>query len=440
MSPVNSADNIDTDVYDSSLAHLTITAPLASQTDITSPSLSLRRSQPGDDIAVFNFKPSYCNPMNPDTTTFGPHGSPIYRGALKQDDVVGQFIVRRAAFAKVTDGFQAPESNYVNESAGYFFQGVPYRVPNDSHASLQMYQRWYPDPESIRHCHTLHSLLPHIQPERKLNALNGLELNIVEGHTGKILCHAVPKKMLVLFLGREVVSKFLHTTQREHNESWSGPPTQQIMILPSHVASAVALRIIVSWMQRACQFATMYAMKQIRIPANLFAACSLAQTLNVLGLHRDADRIDCAITQQAMRRPLYAVEIETLWRCLGASSKYVYGCIKAVSSQPRTLMMDEEFKELAERCPELYARICEPALNAKYKPHFGREWFKKPEERNVEHIRDRSDGNVVSVVSKPNTEHEVAQTGGYYTADICQRSVRSLDPSAADFKPSGERT
>lgn len=69
-------------------------------------------------------------------------------------------------------------------------------------ASQSGLTRPYPDPEDIRHLHTLHSILPYIQPERKVNALGGPFMDIVEQDTGVKFACQVPKKLLVLFLGR----------------------------------------------------------------------------------------------------------------------------------------------------------------------------------------------------------------------------------------------
>lgn len=45
----------------------------------------------------------------------------------------------------------------------------------------------YPNPETIRHLHIMHSLLLHLQPERKLKAVEGMAVNIVEEETGTSL-------------------------------------------------------------------------------------------------------------------------------------------------------------------------------------------------------------------------------------------------------------
>ena len=358
-----------------------------------------------------------------------PQGVYMYGGIYEQEDVVGQYLAREAVRKSIIEGLQASGSHYANGYARHAFQGHQSVLFHDSYADGHT-QPWYPDPEQIRHLHTLHSLLPHIQPERKLNALSGLELDIVEGHSGNTFCHAVPKKMLVLFLGRKIVSKFLHTVQREDNETWSGSPTQQNLVLPCGVASAAAITILVTWMTRACKSATMYTMKQIRVPTNLFAACSLAQTLEVFGLHRDAYRLDLAISQQFSKRPIYAVELETLWNCLGERSKYVYGCISVIKSQLRDSETAEDLQGLEERCPRLYARICDFETNEEYKPQFGREWFRRLESGDGEYLQAG-----ISNSEAPTIGH----VRGPRTPDTHAQGVRALNPSAPTFRSMGTR-
>lgn len=434
MSPATFPDHTDrlADVF--SCADSNASAPLASQTDITSPSLSLRGSQSEEDMAVHNHGRSNCNLGESNANLYMFRNPSLSFGVYKQDDVVGQYLAARD-LSYGMKGFQAPGPDYANANAGFQFQGLPYGAQYESYISRRTYQHWYPDPESIRHLHNLHSLLPHIQPERKLNALSGPEIDIIEGRTGNTICRAVPKKMLVLFLGREIVTKFLHTFQREDNERWAGLPTQQVMILPHGAASAAALRILISWMIRACKLTTMYTMKQIRLPAHLFVACSLAQTMELFNLRKDAHRVDIAISWQYLKRPIFAVEVESLWRCLDKSNKYLHACIKAFSVQPWHPKMHEELANLAMRCPELYARICNPELNDTFKPHFGREWFRKLG-GSAGQLRDGHEGNVAPVLGKANAEFTVAQAGGSHTTDIGTRGMRSLDPSVPEFEPS----
>lgn len=324
-------------------------------------------------MAVFYSYDEHGMPVMSNIDPLEVYAPLTYDSVHQQEDPVGWYLAQQAIMKNlsVEDATQIPQNQRSEDGCDSYIHGGT--------ATVQPFVR-FPNPEHIRHLHTLHSLLPHIQPERKLNALSGPELDIVEGQTDIVFCRAVPKKLLVLLLGRRVVSKFLHTIEREDNERWRGPPTHQKLVLPYGVTSQAAVKVLISWMLRACKFATMSSMKPISIPKNLFASCSLAQTLELFGLYRDAYRIDCAITQQFFRRPLYPVEVETLWNCLGENSKYVYGCIRAFASQLRRgqdLGVPEEIQGLYARHPRLYARIWDPALNELHRPEFGRQWFEK---------------------------------------------------------------
>ncbi|KAF2128954.1 hypothetical protein P153DRAFT_367253 [Dothidotthia symphoricarpi CBS 119687] len=244
----------------------------------------------------------------------------------------------------------------------------------------------YPDPDSIRHFHTLHSFLPHLQPERKLGALDGPTIDIVEQHSGTIYIQNVPKKMLVLFLGRQTVNKFLRTIERVDNVNWRGGPTRQELRLPRGCASSSALEILIVWMRRACQHQTMGDMKQFLVPVNLFAACSLGSTLELFGLRKDALRVEMFIGKNHFQRPIFAVEMKALWSCLGETSRYTYGAIKVLGQRFRAyengtekkLLRDfDQILELLEAFPLLGARVRDGCLNERYAPTFGTKWFSK---------------------------------------------------------------
>lgn len=267
----------------------------------------------------------------------------------------------------------------------------PDRVPNlfaehpgDMGFASQYGSSSWPHPDTIRPRHTMLTLLSHIQPERKLNALNGMCLDILEEDTSTLLADTVPKKLLVLFLGRRVVNKFIRTTERIDNVNWCGRATRQILYLPRGHSSRAAMRILVGWMTRACRQDTMENMQCIRIPGNLFAACSLAQTMELFELRRDAYRVDVSISQTQLVRPIFPVELESLWNCLGERSKYVYAAIKAVGSQIRDRDVAASAKDLPwreqmviflEANSQIRARVYDAKLNEEYQPVFGTQWM-----------------------------------------------------------------
>ncbi|OAL55291.1 hypothetical protein IQ07DRAFT_595012 [Pyrenochaeta sp. DS3sAY3a] len=327
-------------------------------------------------------------------------------------DVVGAYLAARSMFYPA---FEAPRSNqqaplsHISQQQDSAVPGAPSSsssypsntsyeshnrsgpiIPDHSNtrgyvgdASLSGLKYPYPDPDRIRHLHTLHSILPYIQPERKLHSLDGPVMDIVEQDTGNVFAYAIPKKVLVLFLGRRILNKFIKTLEREDTSTWSGGPTKQILCLPRGHSSKAAIQILLAWMIRACQRHTMGIMRQITIPANTFAACSLAQTMELLGLHKDALRVDTFIAHNHFTRPVYASELESLWNCLGERSRYVYAAVRAVGARLQAYEHGEKgvfadadnIMDLLRRESRLGKRVWDPQLNEKFRPEFGMKWM-----------------------------------------------------------------
>jgi hypothetical protein len=244
----------------------------------------------------------------------------------------------------------------------------------------------YPDPESVRHLHTLLSLVPNLQPARRFKCLyEGPLIDIVEQDTGTVLAYQVHKKMLVLFLGRAVINKYIRTLERQDPVNWEGGPVVQELSIPRGVGSRAAFRILVSWMMRASRPDCAKDLRQITIPDNTHAACTLSQILNLLGLHKDALRVDYTISKSHFKWPIYAKELETLWNCLGARNRYVYAAIKVVGGHlendaPGSQADFKFWNQMAglfEREPLLERRVKDLQLNEKYRPVFSTNWCKK---------------------------------------------------------------
>jgi hypothetical protein len=237
----------------------------------------------------------------------------------------------------------------------------------------------YPDPEEIRHLHTLFDLLPHIDPRRRFNGLSGASVDIVEQDTGTVFAFHVPKKMLVLFLGRKHVEKFIRTADRSE-----GSPKIQNMSLPRSIASTSAIKVLIAWMTRACRPEHDGLIRQFKVPKNTFAACSLAQTLTMFGLHKDALRVDSLIAYNNFRRTIFADELSALWKCMGANNRYVYAAIRAVGGRLRAYEANssekhksqEEILQLLGDYPALEARVRDLDLNEKHRPTFSTDWCK----------------------------------------------------------------
>jgi hypothetical protein len=139
-------------------------------------------------------------------------------------------------------------------------------------------------------------------------------------------------------------------------------------------------------------------MKQIRVPRNTFVACSLAETMEVFDLHKDALRIDHYIAQTHFVRPIFAMELETLWNCLGESSRYVYAAIKAVGRrlQEYDKGINEDFPKVSEMLamldeyPTMKARVRDLDLNEGFQPVYGTEWTKKPSKDTQKNHKNKS--------------------------------------------------
>jgi hypothetical protein len=136
----------------------------------------------------------------------------------QRGDVVGAYLAQRHMISPATNSAGSyydslQEAAYAELPNGHngLQQSSPPHQFQQENASLTSKQHVYPDPEDIRHLHTLQSLSAHIDPARRLTALGGPVMNIVEEETGIILAHDVPKKMLVLFFGRRRVIDFIET-------------------------------------------------------------------------------------------------------------------------------------------------------------------------------------------------------------------------------------
>ncbi|KAF1979242.1 hypothetical protein BU23DRAFT_642529 [Bimuria novae-zelandiae CBS 107.79] len=241
----------------------------------------------------------------------------------------------------------------------------------------------YTDPELIRGYHTLHSLLPHIQPARLQNSHSGPTLDIVEEQTNHKFAIRVPKKMLVLFCGREMISRFIRTLERKDNENWKGGPLQQELRFPCRYTNHIGIKILISWMAQACRRGP-GEMKPVRIPKNLFAAISLSRALAAFRLYLDANRVDNCIAARHYKRSLYLDEIISIWNCLPKDSRYTYRMVEDLRKQrceyeqgnEKALLDAKKVLQFLEQHPELKARVDDKEYNDReeFQPFFGTEW------------------------------------------------------------------
>jgi hypothetical protein len=333
---------------------------------------------------------------------------PDLRYYLQQGDTVGAYLAQRAMLypTQVTSelyshGDNRGQATYEQQPDAYNgAQDVDLRheteAQYESYESFQHDQpkqaryagfaehteapRTYPDPEDVRHSHDLFGLLYHIDPGRRFNSLSGPSVDISGQDSTRVFAYEVPKKMLVLFLGRKQVNKLIKTVGHSKNSQ----KIQQLS-LPRGIVSHSAIKILISWMNRACRREYDSLLRQFDVPRNTFAACSLAQTLTLFGLHKDALRVDSTIAYNHFKRLIFADELRALWTCMGEKSRYVYAAIKMVGERLRAYetgasqkqRWHEEIVQLLEEWPALEARVRDLEFNENFRPTFNTEWCKK---------------------------------------------------------------
>lgn len=215
----------------------------------------------------------------------------------------------------------------------------------------------YTDPNELRKTCNLYGFVKSIPPDRLNNALYSKLIDIVEEGTNRVLLRCVPKRMLILFIGRPRISRFLQTAE------WD--KTNQQLLIPRDSANYVGLKIMVSWMVRACRVETMFAIQEMHLPENLFVAISLARTFYLFQLFRDANRVDSHIARHLFRRPLFPDSVREIWNLLPKDSRYTCRMVKQLADmmkglekgRRRRLPRQEELFEFLNRHPDLKLRI-----------------------------------------------------------------------------------
>lgn len=86
-------------------------------------------------------------------------------------------------------------------------------------------------------------------------------------------------------------------------------------------------------MKRATLLQFQHDMQPFRVPKHTYSACTLAQTLEFLGLYKDAFRVDMTISENHFVRPMYGVELAALWNGLDTDNRYLRAAIRAVKGQ-----------------------------------------------------------------------------------------------------------
>jgi hypothetical protein len=390
---------------DSTSSTIAAAHPSCNPTDIRSPKITV--------YYFYNEDGTLRSTFTLDPLIHSYPGQTALQGYMQRGDIVGAYLAQREILFPAYATIEAYSQIYRGDQQMHEQQPVAYNAPRelchqneepyDSYDSYrddvpdQVYRagymgfalhtkphRAYPDPDDIRHLHTLYSLLQCVDPGRRFNGFTGPTVDIVEEDMGTVYAYGVHKKMLVLFLGRKTVTKFLRTVESFTDDRTGQHRKIQKLYIPHGVTSTSAIKVLVSWMSRACRINFRDQVRQFQVPRNTFAACTLAQTLTMFGLHKDALRVDHTISAKHLVRPIFAVELATLWNCLGEKNRYVYAAIKAVGErlqiygegEHKKVAIHEEILELLEKYPALKTRVRDLSFNESYRPTFSTDWCK----------------------------------------------------------------
>lgn len=208
-----------------------------------------------------------------------------------------------------------------------------------------------------------------------------LQVQIASGQKKEpALWHQVPKKLLVLFCGRDTVCRFLRTVGRGEQ----GNPIKQELRVPSASAFHVGLKIMFTWMRRACLPPYMADLHEMAVPENTFAAIALARTLRTFRLYHDAQRVEKAIAANHFKRPLTIIIVKQIWTLLPKECKFTYRMIDNLRGQIYAVQAGdtyvaefnhEEMDKLLAAYPDLWRRVYVQGENEKYKPVTHARWM-----------------------------------------------------------------
>jgi hypothetical protein len=219
----------------------------------------------------------------------------------------------------------------------------------------------YTTVDDLRRTNDLFDFIQQISSRRRRTALsNALRLKVIEEESNMILSWNVSKKMLILFLGRNVVSQYLRTLERDE----LGNPTRQYLSVPQHWTSTAALKIMVGWMCRAC--VKPENLRPMTVPNDLFVAISLAQTLHVFGCELEAQRVDHILYSERYNRPVKAHELRRVWNMLPEDSRYPSEVVEIVKDRLAEYMETEDRRCLPEADAIMEFIEEQPALRTRF--------------------------------------------------------------------------
>jgi hypothetical protein len=152
-------------------------------------------------------------------------------------------------------------------------------------------------------------------------------VDFVEEGSERVLLRDVPKKMLEIFLGPQVLSEFICALEVDA----SGEPIREEIRVPQFSTSHIALKIMVAWMLRACR--QRKGLREMAVPENLFAAITLARTLRLFGRDVDAWAADYIIMGWHYRRSLSVAQLKPVWNFLPKDSRHISQVLEVLKFQ-----------------------------------------------------------------------------------------------------------
>ena len=264
------------------------------------------------------------------------------------------------------------------------FRGSSHGLDDSTLVSAQ-FPRTYLHPDDARQTCTLIEFVRSVDPVRLNAALFGPCLDIIEEETGQMLFHRAMKRLLFLFCGRESIEKFIHPTERKDADGIFYK-AEEIRV-PRASTGYIGLKVLMGWFQRAGKKEYMSTMLPIHVPENLFAAISLARTMTLFGLHRDARRVDRIVDRILCSRAIFASEVQTVWNLLPKDSRYTWRIVERVATQvehyemgfKKALPQPDQMFELLQKYPQLGKRVESRMGNKNLKSLLRRDLKEKPE-------------------------------------------------------------
>ncbi|KAF2734199.1 hypothetical protein EJ04DRAFT_564478 [Polyplosphaeria fusca] len=183
----------------------------------------------------------------------------------------------------------------------------------------------YQNVDELRTRSNLYEFATALDPSRRNNAILGLHIDIIDGISGHMIMPKVPKKLLMLFCGRDVLNPFLKTLSRYEKSA------QQLRV-PQSVAMQYGFHAVIGWMIHACQLPTTTSLRPIENPRNLFHTICICIVLDFFKLYRDRARMDVEVWKLMTNSRLYANQVKQVWDYVPRNSRYTFRLVRYLAN------------------------------------------------------------------------------------------------------------